>query len=230
MRSFAAFDYAAGSWNRERRVVARLEASARGFDARYIVTSLGGEPRHLYEGTPASTVTFAAGSAEARLRLATDDDEVAEADAKVTASVVAGSGYGVDANASAATVDVYDNDEAASTAVETLWTSTLTVESIGGVLLGTTDPDAVVAAGPGVSVADAQVQEAEGAALAFRVTLDTAQTSVVSVRYATSDGTATVARSGTGVSSPCRRSAASTCAAIRSCSGLSARGCFAPVK
>ena len=40
MRSFAAFDYAAGSWNRERRVVARLEASARGFDARYIVTSL----------------------------------------------------------------------------------------------------------------------------------------------------------------------------------------------
>ena len=49
MRSFAAFDYAAGSWNRERRVVARLEATARGFDARYIVTSLGGEARHLYE-------------------------------------------------------------------------------------------------------------------------------------------------------------------------------------
>ena len=49
MRSFDAFDYAAGSWNRERRVVARLEATARGFDARYIVTSLGGEPRHLYE-------------------------------------------------------------------------------------------------------------------------------------------------------------------------------------
>ena len=47
--SFAAFDYAAHSWNRQRRVVARLEASARGFDARYIVTSLGGEARHLYE-------------------------------------------------------------------------------------------------------------------------------------------------------------------------------------
>ena len=43
MRSFAAFDYAAGSWNRERRIVARLEATARGFDARYIVTSLGGD-------------------------------------------------------------------------------------------------------------------------------------------------------------------------------------------
>ena len=49
MRSFAAFDYAAGSWNCERRVVARLEATARGFDARYIVTSLGGDARHLYE-------------------------------------------------------------------------------------------------------------------------------------------------------------------------------------
>ena len=50
MRGFADFDYAAGSWNRERRVVARPEATPRGFDARYIVTSLTGEPRHLYEG------------------------------------------------------------------------------------------------------------------------------------------------------------------------------------
>ena len=40
----------AGSWNRERRVVVRLEATARGFDARYIVTSLAGDARHLYEG------------------------------------------------------------------------------------------------------------------------------------------------------------------------------------
>ena len=50
VRGFAEFDYAAGSWDRPRRVVARLEATARGFDARYIVTSLEGEPRHLYEG------------------------------------------------------------------------------------------------------------------------------------------------------------------------------------
>jgi len=50
MRGFAAFDYAARSWRRKRRVVARLEATPRGFDARYIVTSLTGEPRHLYEG------------------------------------------------------------------------------------------------------------------------------------------------------------------------------------
>ena len=49
MRSFAAFAYAARSWGRERRVVARLEASTRGFDARYVVTSLGSEPRHLQE-------------------------------------------------------------------------------------------------------------------------------------------------------------------------------------
>ena len=49
-RGFADFDYAAGSWNRPRRVVARLEATTRGFDARYVVTSLTDEPRHLYEG------------------------------------------------------------------------------------------------------------------------------------------------------------------------------------
>ena len=49
MRSFDAFPYAARSWSRERRLVARLEASTRGFDARYVVTSLAGEPRHLYE-------------------------------------------------------------------------------------------------------------------------------------------------------------------------------------
>ena len=50
VRGFASFDYAAGSWDRLRRAVARLEATTRGFDARYIVTSLTGEPRHLYEG------------------------------------------------------------------------------------------------------------------------------------------------------------------------------------
>ena len=59
------------------------------------------------------------------------------------------------------------------------------------VKLTRTDPDAVVVTGPGVSVADAQVQEAEGAALSFSVRLDEAQDSTVSVRFATSDGTAT---------------------------------------
>ena len=46
-------------------------------------------------------------------------------------------------------------------------------------------------AGPGVSVADAEVREAAGAVLAFRITLAAAQPTAVSVRYATSDGTAT---------------------------------------
>ena len=43
----------------------------------------------------------------------------------------------------------------------------------------------------GVSIADAQAQEAPGAMLNFRVTLDAAQGDAVSVRYATADGTAT---------------------------------------
>ena len=47
------------------------------------------------------------------------------------------------------------------------------------------------AVGPGISVADAQVHESAGTPLAFRVTLDEARTSAVSVRYATSDGSAT---------------------------------------
>lgn len=49
MRAFAAFAYGAKSWKGERHVIARLEATTRGFDARYIVTSLNGEARHLYE-------------------------------------------------------------------------------------------------------------------------------------------------------------------------------------
>ena len=64
MRGFASFDYAAGSWRRKRRVVARLEATTRGFDARYIVTSLTGGPRHLYEG-----VYCARGQAENLIKL-----------------------------------------------------------------------------------------------------------------------------------------------------------------
>ncbi len=47
------------------------------------------------------------------------------------------------------------------------------------------------AAGPGISVADAQVHESAGTPLAFRVTLDEARSSAVSVRYATSDVSAT---------------------------------------
>ncbi len=49
MRAFTSFAYGARSWKRERHVVARLEATTRGFDTRYVVTSLKGEDRRLYE-------------------------------------------------------------------------------------------------------------------------------------------------------------------------------------
>ncbi len=57
MRAFVSFDYQARSWTRPRRIIARLEASlrrthdgyAQEIDTRYIVTSLDGDQRHLYE-------------------------------------------------------------------------------------------------------------------------------------------------------------------------------------
>ena len=234
----------------------------------------------VLSGTPASTVTFATGSGTATLNVATEDDEAAEADGRVTASLVAGSGYTVDTDAASASVAVFDNDEAATTAAaETLWASTLTVIDFHGIIVGLydglggalspdgwtedgehfrvenlyfypgsselaydldaapsesgqltlhlddlqlqlidvesmdffvwtiddpgwedgqtvavkltrEDPNGAAATPPGISVADARVQEAEGATLSFAVTLDAAQPSTVSVRYATSDGTA----------------------------------------
>ena len=98
------------------------------------------EAGSVRSGTLPSTVTFAAGDAEAVLSIATEDDRVAEADARVTASVSPGSGYGVDGDAGVALVGVYDNDEAATaSATVTLWTSTLTVPDIAGVILGQLD-------------------------------------------------------------------------------------------
>ena len=41
--------YAAGTWKRERRVVTRIEATAKGLDVRYIVTSIKGTAKYLYE-------------------------------------------------------------------------------------------------------------------------------------------------------------------------------------
>ena len=69
MRGFAAFACAARSWGRQRRVVARLEASARGFDARYIVTSLGGDARHPYEDIYCEDIYCARGQAENLIKL-----------------------------------------------------------------------------------------------------------------------------------------------------------------
>jgi hypothetical protein len=49
VRCFGEFRYAARSWQVERKVVARIEASSQGADTRFIVTNLTGTPRWLYE-------------------------------------------------------------------------------------------------------------------------------------------------------------------------------------
>lgn len=49
LRSFAMLSYAAKSWNKERRLAARIEATQKGLDIRYVVTSLKGTAKHLYE-------------------------------------------------------------------------------------------------------------------------------------------------------------------------------------
>jgi len=68
LRGFAETRYAAKSWDKQRRVVARIEASAsheddmlrKGLDIRYVVTSLQeGDAAHIYE-----TVYCARGQAE----------------------------------------------------------------------------------------------------------------------------------------------------------------------
>src|SRR4051794_7739392 len=49
VRRFAEFAYAAETWNTERRVIARVEASDKGADSRFVVTNLAGTPRWLHE-------------------------------------------------------------------------------------------------------------------------------------------------------------------------------------
>ncbi len=49
MRRFFETSYAARSWSKPRRVIARIEASAMGSDARFVVTNLTGRSKHLYE-------------------------------------------------------------------------------------------------------------------------------------------------------------------------------------
>ena len=48
-RRYDEFGYAAKTWGIERRVIARVEASDRGMDSRFVVTNLAGTPRWLYE-------------------------------------------------------------------------------------------------------------------------------------------------------------------------------------
>jgi hypothetical protein len=49
VRRFGELRYAAKAWHVERRVIARVEASARGADSRFVVTNVAGTPRWLYE-------------------------------------------------------------------------------------------------------------------------------------------------------------------------------------
>jgi hypothetical protein len=48
-RRYAEFRYAAMTWQAERQVIARIEASGQGVDSRFIVTNLPGAARWLYE-------------------------------------------------------------------------------------------------------------------------------------------------------------------------------------
>jgi len=49
VRRFHQFQYRAGSWSREEKVIARVEATALGSDARFVVTNLPGRAKTLYE-------------------------------------------------------------------------------------------------------------------------------------------------------------------------------------
>lgn len=62
-RMIGEFDYAARSWDRERRVIARIEHDAHGANPRFIVTNLKGGPKALYE-----RVYCARGEAENRIK------------------------------------------------------------------------------------------------------------------------------------------------------------------
>ncbi len=62
-RLIGEFEYAARSWDRERRVIARLEHGVLGANPRYIVTSLQGDAAELYE-----RLYCARGEAENRIK------------------------------------------------------------------------------------------------------------------------------------------------------------------
>lgn len=49
VRRFHTFTYGAGTWSQAEKVIARVEATELGSDARFIVTNLAGRSKHLYE-------------------------------------------------------------------------------------------------------------------------------------------------------------------------------------
>jgi hypothetical protein len=48
-RIFGSFSYAAGSWDRSRRVIAKAEHNGQGANPRFVVTNVPGDPQSLYE-------------------------------------------------------------------------------------------------------------------------------------------------------------------------------------
>ena len=60
-RLFGAFAYAAGTWKRTRRVIARIEHSAKGANPRYIVTNLEGEAKSSTRRSIANAATWRTG-------------------------------------------------------------------------------------------------------------------------------------------------------------------------
>jgi Transposase DDE domain group 1 len=65
LRGFAETSYQAKSWNTDRRACARIEATTKGLDIRFVVTSIEiGSPEHIYE-----TLYCARGQAENLIKL-----------------------------------------------------------------------------------------------------------------------------------------------------------------
>ncbi|MBC8228729.1 IS1380 family transposase [bacterium] len=48
-RLFGEFDYAAGTWPKERHVIIKAEHNSKGPNTRYVVTNLSGDPQYLYD-------------------------------------------------------------------------------------------------------------------------------------------------------------------------------------
>ena len=65
LRGFAETSYRAKSWNTDRRACARIEATTKGLDIRFVVTSIEtGSTEHIYE-----TLYCARGQAENLIKL-----------------------------------------------------------------------------------------------------------------------------------------------------------------
>ena len=62
-RRFSWLDYAAGTWNRERRVIVKAEHTAQGANPRFVVTSLQGDAQAIYQ-----TIYCARGEMENRIK------------------------------------------------------------------------------------------------------------------------------------------------------------------